>query len=150
MIQHLAVIYRNPHRRQEAKHEYRELHMKPSQHFRDFKTQFIHLADEAGIPPSERFDDLFEKLPLPLQEKLLFAKHTLNGNFQSFCDLASGVDADAKRIATQKFKNMARAASTKTTTGTLHPIRNEAPTTVQTEIMNQYLDQRLRPFVNYY
>jgi hypothetical protein len=91
--------------------------MKPGQHFYEFETQFIHLADEAGIPLSERFDDIFEKLPLPLRERILFVNHTRNRNFQSFCDLASGVDADAKRIATQKFKyNRAKATTAKTIT----------------------------------
>jgi hypothetical protein len=44
MISHLASIYEDPHKVQNARLEYRSLMMKSTETFADFHTRFLHLA----------------------------------------------------------------------------------------------------------
>ena len=44
MIQHLAGIYEDPFRVENARRDYRKLFMKSSKTFTDFYTRFMHLA----------------------------------------------------------------------------------------------------------
>ena len=46
MIDHLASIYEDPHKVQNARLEYRGLMMKASETFADFHTRFLHLAGQ--------------------------------------------------------------------------------------------------------
>ena len=56
----------NPYRVRDARQEYKALKMKYGQTFHDFKTKYLHLANEAQIPNSERLDDIYDKLTLAL------------------------------------------------------------------------------------
>jgi hypothetical protein len=62
MIRFLHKIMTEPYRIREARIEYRGMKIKPGQPFHEFKTKYYHLADEAQIPGSKRFDDLYDKL----------------------------------------------------------------------------------------
>jgi hypothetical protein len=70
MINYLRIIYQNPHQRYEAQEEYWELRIGNSQTFYKFKTEFLHLADEAEISASECFDNMYNKLTITLQTQL--------------------------------------------------------------------------------
>ena len=50
MIEVLEAAFVNPNRAREAGIEYRHLSMSPLDTFIDFKTWFLLLAEEAGIP----------------------------------------------------------------------------------------------------
>jgi hypothetical protein len=104
MVQHLSMIFSNPNRVREARYEYQQLEMGKSQPFYEFKTQFLHLADEAQIPQTDRFDDLYDKLSLSLQAQLVSHRHSLQKNFNSLCALANETDTDLKRLAERKAK----------------------------------------------
>ena len=66
MIQHLASIYEDPFKVQNARLDYKALMMKPSEMFTDFQTKFLHLAGQAQIPAADLIPDLFDKLTLDL------------------------------------------------------------------------------------
>jgi hypothetical protein len=54
MIQYLREIHTNPYRVRDARQEYKALEMNTyGQTFHEFKTEFLHLANEAQIPSSE-------------------------------------------------------------------------------------------------
>jgi hypothetical protein len=66
MIEHLATIYDDPYKTQNARSEYRSLSMKPSQTFTEFYTRFLHLAGRARIPIADWQPDLYYKLTIKL------------------------------------------------------------------------------------
>ena len=78
MIDHLADIYENRYRVQNARLEYRSLMMRSSESFADFHTRFLHLAGEAHIPTPDLRPDLFDKLTIELQRTVLPIYSTLN------------------------------------------------------------------------
>jgi hypothetical protein len=72
MIQYLGEIHTNPYRVRDARQEYKALKMKTyRQNFHEFKTECLHLANEAQIPNSERMDDMYAKFTIALQSHLL-------------------------------------------------------------------------------
>jgi hypothetical protein len=66
MINYLGKYFVNPYCICKARREYKKLRMNEVQTFYEFKTKFIHLADEAQIHPQDRLDELYNKLILPL------------------------------------------------------------------------------------
>jgi hypothetical protein len=78
MIDHLADIYEDRYRVQNARLEYRSLMMRSSESFADFHTRFLHLAGEAHIPTPDLRPDLFDKLTIELQRTVLPIYSTLN------------------------------------------------------------------------
>jgi len=66
MIKVLEAAFVNPNRAREAGIEYRHLSISPLDTFIDFKTRFLLLAEEAGIPQSSRWLDLYNKLTVEL------------------------------------------------------------------------------------
>ena len=66
----MRIIYWNPHQRHEVQKEYQELRIGNSQAFYKFKTEFLHLADEAEISTSEYFNNMYNKLTITLQIQL--------------------------------------------------------------------------------
>jgi hypothetical protein len=64
MIDHLADIYEDRYRVQNAWLEYQSLMMRLSESFADFYTRFLHLAGEAHIPTPDLWPDLFDKLTI--------------------------------------------------------------------------------------
>ena len=53
MINHLASIYKDPYKVQNACFEYKGLLMKLSETFADFNIRFLHLAGQAKIPKED-------------------------------------------------------------------------------------------------
>ena len=47
--------------------------MKSNQSFTEFQTQFLHLAGEGQVPPNNYHLDLYNKLTVQLQEKIMVA-----------------------------------------------------------------------------
>jgi Zinc knuckle len=101
MIDYLGEHFVNPHRVREARREYKYLRMKEVQTFHEFKTKFIHLADEAQIHPQDRLDDLYDKLTLPLQTQLVSQRHSIR-TLQDLYHIASSVDSELKALQARK------------------------------------------------
>ena len=62
ILKHLDEIFGDPNRLINAKRGYRELLMKPGNEFNTFLSEFLHLADEAGVPLTSRKEDFYQKL----------------------------------------------------------------------------------------
>jgi hypothetical protein len=71
MVAHLASIYEDPYKVQNARLDYRSLMMKASETYTEFQTRFLHLAGQARIPVDDLVPDLFDKLTLELQRAVL-------------------------------------------------------------------------------
>ena len=97
MINHLASIYKDPHKVQNACFEYKGLLMKPSETFADFNTCFLHLAGQAKIPKEDLRPDLFNKLTLDLQQTVLPVYSTLT-TVKSLADKCLFLDQGLRRI----------------------------------------------------
>jgi hypothetical protein len=101
MIDYLGEHFINPHRVREARREYKKLRMNEIQTFHEFKTKFIHLADEAHIPLDDRLDELYDKLTLSLQELLASQRHSIR-TLQDLYHVASSVDSEMRALQTRK------------------------------------------------
>jgi hypothetical protein len=77
MIQHLADIYEDPFRIQNARRDYRRLTMRTNETFPDFYTRFLHLAVEGRIPDEDLRPDLYDKITLELQRAIAPTEETL-------------------------------------------------------------------------
>jgi Zinc knuckle len=111
MVAHLAAIYDDPYRVQNARFDYRGLNMKPSQTFAEFYTRFLHLAGRARIPTADWLPDLYDKLTTRLQESVLpqlddYATH------QDLAAQCTRIDQGLKRIADRKERYQRSARST--------------------------------------
>jgi hypothetical protein len=105
MIDYLAEIHINPHRVEEARYEYQALQMKYNQPFFEFKTQFLHLANEAKVSQSEWFSGLYNKLTYALQTRLAPQRYTFQQNFQKLCEAVGALDTELKRLNQIKLKD---------------------------------------------
>ena len=140
MVSYLGEIYTNPYRVRDARQEYKALKMKHGQTFHDFKTEYLHLANEARIPDSERLDDIYEKLTIALQGQLLSHRYTFR-TLQDLCNVAVGVDTDLKRLQARKNEEASKRLQSRTqatapspalaTFQTPMPRATPAPTTFQ-------------------
>ena len=113
MIDYLGEHFVNPHRVREAKREYKKMRMNETQSFHEFKTKFIHLADEAQINVDDRLDEMYDKLTLPLQEQLTGQRHNIK-TLQDLYLIASSVDSEMKAL--QNRKNVRERIKARVTT----------------------------------
>jgi hypothetical protein len=95
MLEVLETAFLNPNRVWEANIEYRRLIISITDTFVDFKTQFLLLAEEAGIPQSSRRLDLYNKLMVDLQTSLIPVLSTLT-TFGDLCACTIEVDQEQK------------------------------------------------------
>jgi hypothetical protein len=58
---YLKQFFQNPHRIREARYEYLNLKIKPTDIFFEFQIIFLRLANKAEIARFEWFDDLYDK-----------------------------------------------------------------------------------------
>ena len=98
MIQHLATIYINSNKVQDAKYNYNRLTIKTNQTFIEFQTQFLHLVGEAQILAKSLHLDLFDRLTTQLQEKLAAQLRTLD-TFAELLASCLSLNAELRRIA---------------------------------------------------
>lgn len=103
MIEVLETAFVNPNRVREAGMEYRQLTMNTTDTFIDFKTRFLLLAEEAGIPQSSRRLDLYDKLTVELQTSLVPVLSTLT-TFSDLCTRAIEIDQERKWISQRVMK----------------------------------------------
>src|SRR5436190_14527223 len=111
MISHLASIYEDPHRVQNARLDYKSLFMKPLETFADFHTRFLHLASQAKIPKDDLHLDLFDKLTLELQRTVLPMYSTLK-TVKSLADECLSIDQTLCRLKARSDRLKARTNHT--------------------------------------
>ena len=115
IIQHLADIYEDPFRVQNARRDYRRLNIRAAETFPNFYTRFLHLASEGRIPKADLRPDLYDKLTLELQraiapiEESLTTLHDLqralrrlDQNLRQIRDRSERVKARTARDTTEK------------------------------------------------
>ena len=100
MVELLKTIYTNPYQRQESKRQYQALRITNGQPFHAFRPEFQRLAAEAGVPQPDLVDDLYEKLIPGLKQALMLTRRT--ADFNTFCDLAAGIDNDLRRLNSER------------------------------------------------
>ena len=71
IFKHLESIYGDPNQIINAKCCYHSLLMKPSDKFHSFLSEFLYLANEAGVHKDEWKEDLYNKLTFKLQELVI-------------------------------------------------------------------------------
>jgi len=71
--------------------------MRKDEHFQEFHTRFLHLAQEAQISPTEWRDELIEKLRFELQKAVLPQFHNLL-TFQELADCCRTIGQCLQRI----------------------------------------------------
>src|SRR5436190_17881927 len=111
MMSHLASIYEDPHKVQNAHLDYKSLFMKPSETFADFHTRFLHLAGQAKIPKDDLCPDLFDKLTLELQRTVLPVYSTLT-TVKSLADECLSIDQTLCRLKARSDRRKARTNHT--------------------------------------
>ncbi|KAJ5392637.1 hypothetical protein N7509_008127 [Penicillium cosmopolitanum] len=70
MLEHLAEIFEDPNRKENARQEYEQLKQKPKEEFADFIAEYSRLAEEAEIPVEDRKRGLYRKLVWRLQDRV--------------------------------------------------------------------------------
>jgi hypothetical protein len=109
MINHLASIYKDPHKVQNARLEYKSLMMKTTKTFADFHTRFLQLAGRAKIPKEDLRPDLFDKLTLELQRTVLPVYSTLT-TVRTLADQCLALDQGLRRMKARSDRVKARNA----------------------------------------
>jgi hypothetical protein len=97
MIQHLALIYINPHKVRDARYAYNRLMMRTGQTFADFQTTFLHLAGESQTPRENLRMDLYDKLITPMQDRLMTIITDLV-TYEQLVDRCLTIDAELRRV----------------------------------------------------
>ena len=108
MFDYLAGIYNNPHQIRDAEVKYNELRMKYGDSFHDFKTQFLHLANEARIPTASRFYGLYDRLPTNLQAPLAAQLMNYGQDFNKLAEAVSHLDSELKHINQRRSRESAK------------------------------------------
>jgi hypothetical protein len=135
MIDHLATIYVDPYKVQNARHDFRRLIMKTSQTFTEFYTRFLHLAGVARIPSEDWRPELYDKLTLDLQKAVLPTFNTLL-TYKALADQCLLLDQGLKRIRERseriqksKTQQTVNTPAPATTTATASKPLNTPPST---------------------
>lgn len=111
MFKTLNSVYLNPFQTRDSRNQYRELRMSTRQSFHEFKTQFLHLANEAQVPEADRFHDLYDKLTAPLQRQILNQLPTMAEKFETLCTFALSIDSELKRLNTRVLREKEAATA---------------------------------------
>jgi hypothetical protein len=107
MLDHLAAVYEDPYKVQNARVEYKSLMMKPTEQFMDFHTRFLHLAGQAKIPQDDLRPDLFDKLTMELQRTVLPIYTTL-ATEKALADQCLSLDQGLRRLKARADRVKAR------------------------------------------
>jgi hypothetical protein len=110
MIQHLASIYEDPFRVQNARRDYRKLMMKTSETFPEFYTRFLHLAGEGQIPVEDLRPDLYDKLTIELQRAIAPTEESLT-TLQDLQKALRRLDQNLRQIQERSDQAKARIAA---------------------------------------
>lgn len=84
IFEHLDSVYGDPNRVVNAKRRYHSLMMKPNDKFHSFLSEFLYLADEAGVNVDDRKEDLYNELTTELQKLVINEADREDGTFTEF------------------------------------------------------------------
>jgi hypothetical protein len=110
MIKHLASIYEDPFKVQNARLDYKSLMMKVTETFSAFQTRFLHLSGQAQIPSDDLMPDLFDKLTLDLQRAAL-PFYTTAKTLQELTNHCLALDQGLRRIKARSDRLKARTTA---------------------------------------
>jgi hypothetical protein len=140
MIDHLASIYEDPFKVQNARFDYKSLMMKPTETFAEFYTRFLHLSGQGRIPQEDLQPDLYDKLTLELQRAVLPVYITVK-TVKELADQCLSLDQGLRRIKARtdrlKAKNpQTQGATSRPSKPTEHsttptPTRTTSPMTTR-------------------
>jgi hypothetical protein len=143
MVNHLASIYEDPFKVQNARLDYKDLMMKSAETFAEFHTRFLHLAGQARIPQEDLQPDLFDKLTLELQRAVLPVYTTVK-TVKELTDQCLSLDQGLRRIKARADRLKAKRPQAQNTQGaaprlgkpierstTPTPTRTTSPTTTR-------------------
>jgi hypothetical protein len=122
MVAHLASIYEDPYKVQNARLDYRSLMMKPSETFTEFQTRFLHLAGQARIPTDDLVPDLFDKLTLDLQRAVLPTYPNLR-TLKELMQQCQALDQGLRRIKARAERTRTRKPTYGSSTDQNPPLR---------------------------
>jgi hypothetical protein len=94
LMDHLDAIFIDPHKRKNARQEYRSLKMSNDGEFHQFVTKFRVTATQAAIPVDIWAEDFYTKLPAYIQRGYAARQ----GQHAGFDDLVSGLGAYVSTI----------------------------------------------------
>jgi hypothetical protein len=114
ILTHLRGVFANPNRIAESYAQYKELAMKPKDHFNDFYAEFSRLAGEAKIPMIHRKRDLYSKLPYLLQNQIISAVNKETTDLDKFVRKCQSASYDIGLI--QKGRSLGGGAITTSST----------------------------------
>lgn len=119
MMKHLDEIFGDPNRLVNARRGYRELVMRNGTDFNTFLSDFLHLADEAGVPKESRKEDFYQKLSWDLQDVVIAEADDATIDFLQFTKICLSRWNRKDMQASQKRRGTRNRAgnSTATTAG---------------------------------
>jgi zinc knuckle protein len=126
MIEHLASIYEDPFKVQNARRDYRRLTMKATETFPDFYTRFLHLAGEGRIPEDDLRPDLYDKLTLDLQRAIAPTEASLV-TLHDFQKALRRLDQNLRQIHDRADRMKARGSSPSTKAPVKGPTSSTIP-----------------------
>jgi hypothetical protein len=97
IIGHLASIYKDLYKVQNARYNYRSLRIKSTEKFTEFQTRFLQLAGQARILPDNLMPDMFDKLTLELCCTIL-PQYTTITALKELTDQYQAVDQGLRHI----------------------------------------------------
>ena len=132
MLDHLAGVYREANREENARLNYRSLRMKRGQTFSEFYTQFLQLAGKGGISKADYRPDLYEKITTELQ-RMLLPVYSAKTTYQEVAKECISLDQGLKRIQERedrrkRFRENKSVAPTQSATARAPPTPQKAGT----------------------
>ena len=133
MINHLTIIYIDPHKTLNVYTGFKKLIMRPSSTFHGFYTKFLHLASDSKIPLEDYCTELYNKLTLDLQKAILPTYGSMK-TYRQLTDQCLLLDRELKRIKEHTDRIQNRQSSSQATTksaivtATAKPISTPQPT----------------------
>jgi hypothetical protein len=104
---HLKELYSDPNKANNARREFQNLRMRPSQLFQEFYAQFLRLATESGLSQQDLKYDLNDKLIWDLQAAVATYYNDSSVNMTAFAQYCTTVDQQIK-VRTDKQKRAER------------------------------------------
>jgi Zinc knuckle len=110
VFKHLETVFNDPNKTVNARRKFRAMQMKPSDPYHEFLTEFLHLADEACIPPDQLKEELYEKLTYRLKEAMMFHRGS-SGTFEEFSTYCSHAANTIQSIAEARAQTTTKTST---------------------------------------
>ena len=91
LLDRMEKTYGNPHRRVEARAQFRQLRLREPAEFATFQEDFFRLAQEQKLPQDQWVEEFHEKLPPALRTQLARDKRMFIHDYDMYVDLARDI-----------------------------------------------------------